>query len=130
MPVDEMNRAIYDPEDHGWRFVDDLHMKDQLIYRLYEKTLGESEIKVLLRNTHTTSNVGEQTLGVEGEWTVEGEDVVIPLRDVSDATVLQKLDEKFIRFAVAKDRRDLRQASRGGSIIKKKGRSVVNPFTI
>lgn len=121
MMTEEM---YYEAEDFGWYRVPDPEK------RIWEKQLGPSIVHVELEDVYKDPTSKLPSLLVKGEWGMVGEDIKIQLTDVSDNRVLQKLDQKFIRYALKKERQETYRASRGGEIIKKKGRHAINPFTI
>jgi hypothetical protein len=91
----------YEAEDFGWYRVPDPNK------RIWEKQLGPSIVHVELEDVYKDPTSKLPSLLVKGEWGMVGEDIKIQLTDVSD-----------------------NRASRGGEIIKKKGRHAINPFTI
>ncbi len=113
------------PEDSGWELTKEKGK------RFWRRDVGEATILVTLQDVYTAPNKTDPTIAVKGDWTIEGEEKIrIELQDVTDTRVLQQLETKFIRYAIHKEKRDTYKASRGGEIIRKKGRHAINPFTI
>lgn len=116
---------MYVPEENGWNLTNEKGKRE------YRKNIGESTVLVTLQDVYTNPNKHDPTIAVQGDWTMEGEsDIRIELRDITDSRLLQRLDEKFVRFALYLERKETYRASRGGEIIRKKGRHAINPFTI
>lgn len=97
--------------------------------RTYKREVGEATVIVELSDVYKDSTSKLPSLAVQGSWRIENHDFKVPLREVTDDAVLRHMEKLIYRQFAVHEKRELYRASRGGEIIKKKGRYAVNPFT-
>ena len=97
--------------------------------REYRKRVGKATILVRLEDVYKDPTSHLPSLLVRGDWRVEEIDMKpVPLVEPTDITALKKVDNLICRQIAIHERRELRKASKGGEIIRRKGRQAQMPW--